>query len=795
MRVKPKKQDQIVSISSREPEVSQILGDDVFVKVFFDFDVQAALESGAVVCDYKVYKETITSTVRQKLSAVESRLAVNKAAQRKSDSISKLSRQIAVGKVDLTKMIPNDRVGMILSGKFVRKVKSLRIVGSTDASSTKLDAPTSTLSSSVQKSERNILSNSIDALNRGNKDVAAEINRAPFHAPIAAISGGVRTTGNLAGVSKKILQLRESLVENFGSPASVKVEEEETKNAEAFFTFKIKKRSLSTYKVEVDVKTQTEVSKPARILQTITFDVDLVEAFQEHIIPTEAPQLQIVDLGGAKAVRIKQRDRYATGVRLYRRIISDKDEQLPSSFSRVTEISLDRGQEAQFIDRPVGAGKCIYRAVPVNEIGVTSGEFSSAVTRASKVTDRKYDDDTLAVLAIENEGTIIVNAYNIPNDIVSLRLVRKNVTTRERSFSTPTTLVTNQILKFERETEQAQAVDRPTRSNSVYQYKFLMFDAYGNVRESQKSALIHFSGDNSSREGRTLIVVPPQNSRDAGEKVTFQVDAPTDQASLDKVIEILTQAGLESQYEEEIRQNRELFSKITALEMLRFDTFTGINESFGVVKSGIFEDSNRTRKSGNVSPLVPGRVYVYQFRLLIRSPGTIFRQTSTSSVDLETAKSFSVNLKKFNSPRTLKSGVLASTSRQIGAGTRTGVKFDAVFGSESEMIAGRTSLTGFLVVQAPGKETALSGIQAEESSRGNVVRWNVTQGLQKIDHVIVYAEFNGRRAPLRALHYSGENTMIYLDDRLKARSGEVQYFVRPVFTNLKQGNLIGPAGV
>jgi hypothetical protein len=110
------------------------------------------------------------------------------------------------------------------------------------------------------------------------------------------------------------------------------------------------------------------------------------------------------------------------------------------------------------------------------------------------------------------------------------------------------------------------------------------------------------------------------------------------------------------------------------------------------------------------------------------------------------------------------------------------------------MIAGRTSLTGFLTVQAPNKDTSLFNIEVEETSRGNVVRWNVKQGIQHIDHVIVYAEFNGRRAPLRALHYSGESMMIYLDDRLKAKSGEVRYFVMPVFTNLKQGALIGPAG-
>ena len=152
--------------------------------------------------------------------------------------------------------------------------------------------------------------------------------------------------------------------------------------------------------------------------------------------------------------------------------------------------------------------------------------------------------------------------------------------------------------------------------------------------------------------------------------------APTNQASLDLVYNLLSAQGLESQYASEISNNKQLLSKLVALEMLRFDTTTGINESFGVVQTGIFNDNAGSQKAANVSSLIQGRRYIYQYRLLIRSPNTIFNDTSIQKTDLESGKSYSTDQKKFNSPRAIKRGTLASTSKQIQAITKDGLKFE-----------------------------------------------------------------------------------------------------------------------
>ena len=488
-------------------------------------------------------------------------------------------------------------------------------------------------------------------------------------------------------------------------------------------------------------------------------------------------------------------DKRSNSVEVFRRIVSEKSGESNSPFTRIANIKLARSEETQFVDRVLQPGKCIYRVIPINEMSITSGEFSSIVVNSRTTKKRKAEPDTLTLLAAESERAVLVTAYNIPNDIVALRLVRKNVTTKESSFSSPSTIIDGPLRSFSRATTDIQYKDLPARQNAVYEYKFIMIDSYGDERESQLSSTIQFSGDIEAQEGRALSIQPAKASSDQLSKVVFQISAPTDQASLDKIYSILTDAGLDSYYVNEIKQNRELLNKISAFEVLRFDTTTGLNESFGAAKSGVFEDGPLSRKASSVSQLVPGRKYIYQFRLLLRSASTVFNGINISQTDLESGRGYSTNLKKYNSPFVLKRGTLSSTVKQQQTFSKTGLRRDSSSSSDSELFEGRTALTGQFTIQLPSKNTTVSNVSVRETPRGNVVQWNVFQGSQNIDHVIVFAEYNGQRAPLRALHYSGRSKMVFLDDKLEASSNEVLYFVSPVFTDFKQGGLVGPAEV
>jgi hypothetical protein len=117
MRLKPKQIVQVLSISERQPEVVRIFDDLVTFKVFFNLDVQSALESGLVVCDFKILSDKKIETQKLKVSSLESRFAFSVASKRKSVSISKSNNTVMVGKIDITQHVSNDKI-MSISKEF-----------------------------------------------------------------------------------------------------------------------------------------------------------------------------------------------------------------------------------------------------------------------------------------------------------------------------------------------------------------------------------------------------------------------------------------------------------------------------------------------------------------------------------------------------------------------------------------------------------------------------------------------------------------------------------------------------
>ncbi len=776
MKIKPKAKKQILSVSSRPAQVLRIDDDTVTFQVFFDIDPEAAIEERLTTCNFRVVDEKRIDQPKLRLKALEAVTAFQRSSSKKNAAISEISKSIARGIVDISKQIPNDRIAKILAGSPVRQVKRL-----TSRDETSLESKSiSNLDSSkdeVPESQEYLKSLYLDMLHRKSKDPAAEINAATFHAPIISSVRGVRTTSNMSNVDKKLESTRAVLTKKMGSIVKSTFENDDVATLEIPLSVKIRKFQLKNYTVEIDSKRQV-----------LKFKVNFRDVFEKHIIPTQAPLLQLTNVGSYRSMKIKQLDVNSNSVGVYRKSVNGNENE---TFSKVISLPLLPGKEIQFIDRNSQAEKSIYRVIPFNELSISSGEFSSAVAQGSK-SKKKIEPDNLSLLASEISSGVKVSIFNIPTEVIAIRLVRKNLTIHETAFSNPTSIVGGSLRKLEKSTLNVDFFDSPSRVDASYEYKAIMIDSYGDERESQNRAIVHFSGNAEDQEGYSLFPISLRVGDGGSQSVSFQVEAPTNQSSLDLIYNTLIDAGLDSLYADEIKSNKELFSKIVSLEMLRFDTFTGLNESFGVVSAGPFQDDSKSQRAANVSPLVGGRKYIYQFRLLVRAPGTIFSESRVSKTDLETGKSYSASMKKFSSPNVLKRGILSSTSSQLKIFPRSNLKIDPTIGSAGEMFQGRTSLTGEVVVTMPHIDTEIVELSVEEVVRGNIVKLKINEGLQKIDHIIIYAEYNGKMAPLRALHFFGNDYVVYLDDRLKAALTEVGYYVQLVFQNFAQGQLIGP---
>lgn len=788
MRVKPKQKIQALKISSRSAEVSNLTGSLVTFKIFFEADPMELIDSKVNFCEFKVYEKQKNLSSKVRVKALSSVAALHGATARKSAAKESSEQVIAQGIIDLTKSIPNDRIAAILGGEPARKRKKVTFTDDNDVDA--LQIINSEVIAPVARDSVDVKSSYRTTFSRMSRDPAAETNNANFHSPAVNAVRGVRTTSDKSKINPKQESLRSALTSKTTTTKRTILEDEELSTIEIDFPIRLRKSQIKEYTVEIIARAPASAGQLGRALQTISTTVDFRRTYENHIIPTVAPSLQFTSVGTQRLMRIKQMDRNGTSVSIFRKNTQSISEQGGRQYKRIANIPLKFGQETQMFDKPGQLGKSIYRVVPYNELSITSGEFSSAVAPGSYATKQRQELDEVTLLAYETGGGVQVSVFNIPNEVVSIRLLRRNVTTHERIFSISDTVQGGPARSFQRLSSELKIFDKPTRVDAVYEYKVALISMYGDEKESLKSCTIHFSGNAQDQEGYAFTTNAPQTTNSS---VTFQVDAPTSQASLDLIYNLLGAQGLDAQYADEISRNKQLLSKLTALEMLRFDTITGLNESFGAVETGIFKDDVTSQKSANISPLVPGRRYIYQFRLLIRSPNTIFSDTTISKIDLETGKSFVTNQKKFNSPNVLKKGTLSSNARQVRSITKDGLKFDAAASSNAEMIAGRTALTGQFSIIMPFSDTNLSNVTVETTARGNVVRWNIIEGIQKIDHIVIYAEYNGKLAPLRALHFHGSTKMMYLDDRLKASPDEVKYYVQLVFDDFSQGQRIGPA--
>lgn len=794
MRLKQKKKAQILSVSDRDPEVVGVSGNNIFLRVFFEVDALAAIESDSFLYGFRLMNSQVTIEKKRSLTALESSSALNSSTGRKTNVVKMLKSIIYESVVDITKFIPNDRIGKILAGDGVRRRKLIKTSNTDDKSSAKIPSSKSSVDMDFVSNEKDVTPFRVDSIYRKCQDPAKIVNDVKFHSPIQRSVRGLRTTGDMSKLDKKTQQFRKMMTLQTRSSKSVRLEDENPITIEIPVDFSVVKSKLSTYTVEIDALHRSSSNAPPKILQTLTFQADLNEAYQEYIVPTTPPIVQITSIPSGRSFRITQQDVNGTSVKIYRRFISGS-EVSNIGFSLVATLSAKKDQEVFYVDRNVSASKCIYRVVTFNELDMTSGVFTSLVVPGMKVIEKKHHPDTTAILAYEDGGSVKVKAFNIPNDTVALRLVRKNLTTHEPEYSSPSSIDGSSLKQIERSTSEITFVDLAKRPDTIYSYRLMLVDVYGNERMSENQSIVKFVGDESAQKSRTLISSAATVNVGSEPSVNFQVNAPTDEASLDKIYSILVDAGVSDLYGSELKQNKELLSQLVALEMMRFDTSTGRNESFGVVNIGGFQDGSDTRRKANVSKLIPGRTYIYQYRLLVRSSGTIFSGTSVDRKDLETLKSYSTNLKKFNSPKTLKRGTLSSTADQIQAVTKTGLKFGASDSSDAEMLAGVTSLTGQATIKMPLSDTYVESLQTEETTRGNVLRWRLVEGTNQIDHIIVMAEYNGQRAPLRAIHFCGNDKMMYLDDETKASLNDVSYYVLPVFTDFKQGNVFGPAEI
>ena len=787
MRLKSKTQIQVMRRSLTLPEAVGSKGSNIVFRVYIDVDAESAIKNNVLFLQYRVVPDDTAKVLTPKLSANKS-MAIYQIPSLRAERL-KLNENLAVdaGSVDITKYFPNDRIREIRAGSPFQITRSVRASDTKNSinplllksNATKAVTPKSGAISKVYKT----------MAEQKKKDPAHEINARPSHAPLSKTLSGFRATGNYGNADLNFESARLEMQKVGSTISSFEKVNESVRFITVPIDIEILENKVKRYSVVINAL------KSGIIIQRLNQIIDFSSALSDATVLSIAPKISVVDNGKGRKIGIKQVDPRATRIKIYKKMLN-KDSAVDDAYELVSDLGATSGEAFNIPDSKLSLRQGIYRAVSYDSLGRTVGEFSSAVIGKSRISKQKNVEDPVTVFAYETSSGMQVNVYNIPYSVISVRLLRKNLTTHENKFSDPLISENRGQLSVSNEKTTASFLDRRLRPDSVFEYKVSLTDTRGNVYESQRSAISYFVGSKSADESSSLT----NNGYDvkiegSGYTVSFQVDTSTAKTTINQVYDILAMTGLDAQYLDEIKSNRELLNKITAFEIVRFDCMTGHVENFGVVTTGVFEDSSKTRKINNVSEIMPGRKYVYFSRLLVRSPGSIFSQTNVQRVDIETGKSYVTNLKKYNSPKTLRKGVLSSTVVQKRAVSSTGLASDPSSSTSDEMIAGMTSTAIAIIVDIPRKDAEVKSAFVRSTKRGNEISWNILSNDREIDHIIVHADYGGRLAPLRAVHFDGNQSMKFIDNFLSSEKTPVQYYVQIVYTNYDIGPMFGPAKV
>lgn len=758
MKVPQEIELQIFSASSKLHEVLNVTGQDATFRIYFSFSSEVASQIGLNVCKYSIMNEIKeTNFVQKESTPLMSRSILHK--QRK-----KPPTIILKGEIDLTKFMSNDVKNRSSS-------TSLKIKTS-DKNGKKISI--SSPNELILNVDRSTSFSMLDVLFRKQKDPANELNKTISHELVEKIIDGTSSlsTTNVSNVIKSSTITSEIQT---STKSLVAITNESSTIKDAYFDISIRKNEFSTKVIAISCQ-----------FQTLTFKINFEELYHLNTIPTESPAFSVSNVGTKRIINLKQVDKFGKYIEIFRKNANNIEE----GYTKFSTLKLRKGESIKYVDETNQMNNFIYRAVSKNERNNTSGNFSSCYVKGKK--NHKHEaPDTSTILATETQNGINLKVFNIPKETISIKIVRKNLTLNEKSFSIITTNNKSSIFSILIETKDVEFLDNSVRPNSIYEYGIITTDLYGSERLSSHKSIINFVGKNYDEDNLSLSV-SLKNDKGSSESNSFTIAVPENESSLNTIYDSLISAGYDSYYVNEIKQNREKLKDLFAFEILRFDTVTGENESFGVQQSLEFSDTSARRNKSKVSNLKSNRSYIYQFRLLIRSYSSIISNSIMTRTDLETSKTHVINMKKFTSPKTLKKGTLVSNAIQKDAVFKSGYKLKQNAGAAGEFLQGKTSITTEIMVTTQKSDTSLIPLGVQKSAKGNVLKWKLKLGDQMIDHVIVYADYNGQLSPLKFVHCSDKNESYYVDDKLTAPLEEIKYFLQLVYLDYTKGPVMGP---
>lgn len=495
-------------------------------------------------------------------------------------------------------------------------------------------------------------------------------------------------------------------------------------------------------------------------------------------IPTIAPDVTALTVGsiGRTVLDIRQKDKNATGVNIYRRELNKSQPNTDATYDFVGSTLVDDEDGIQRIeDIFASTNPVIYRVVPFNSSEILGAEFGSVVVqqrrnlvvRRGKFLQRPH---FVSIAHELQENSIVISLKDFPPEPIAVRLLRK-----DRSINESTGTQVGKIILIEADSNIPLVFeDTNVKEDRIYEYTVDFIYKDGTVETAANNLIVEYEPVSSNI--LQLNISEPEVVQTGDEfDVQFTIEKDVIETDAGLVKAFLEEQGLLSEFQGQVIDNREKLQDLFAVRVIRTNITTGEVEDFGVIKSPQFSDQ-RFGRVKSVKPLQPGFDYRYNVAAHARDPETLF-PTLEREVSVRTNVTYTLRPFDFRHPVTLLRGNIVTPSSL----QRNHSKTTFTFGRVVDRKTADVSLADVQPSLYDGKASRFG-----ESSI--LVQWKVQGNANKIDHFIVILDVLGIRTVVGKSHnITQNNSFQFVDELTNKECGELTYFIVPVFYDFSRG--------
>jgi len=495
-------------------------------------------------------------------------------------------------------------------------------------------------------------------------------------------------------------------------------------------------------------------------------------------IPTIAPDLIAMTVGavGKTILNIKQKDKNATSVNVYRREVKMGIPSINAEYDFVGNASCIAGTDfIKIEDVHASVNSVIYRVVPVNSNGILGADFNSTVVTQQKKFAMKSSGlhrkpNFVSISHEINNQSITIDIKDFPSGPCAVKLHRKDKTINEQDFSQIGNITllndeTNSSMTFE---------DKDVLPNRIYEYRVILVYPSGTEEISANNLIIEFNPVVSNI--MNLTVTEPETIQNGSDvDVVFNITKNIIQNDNDRIKTFLAEQGLTTEFQDQLLANRDNFQQLFAIHITRTNLSTGELENFGIIDSQNFSDI----KYGSINsakPLQPGFDYKYNIVAHARDISSI-SPALVKTIQVNSNVSYSFKPSEWYHPITLNNGTIVTESSLARNHSKTTFTFGTVVDSKTITV----SLANVLPSLRDGKATMFGKDKI-------FVQWKVQGNVNKIDHFIVILDVHGIRTIVGKSHnITNSNYFQFVDELTNKESGELTYVVVPIFFDYSRG--------